>query len=114
MNSPAVSVVLPFYRNPLVREAVDSILSQTFRDFELIALDDCSGNGVADLLADIRDPRLRLVRRERNGGENATRNHGIELARGRYIAFQDHDDISYPSRLETQVRFLDAHPAVLG
>jgi glycosyltransferase involved in cell wall biosynthesis len=114
MRAPAISVILPFYRNPLVREAVDSILSQTFQDFELIALDDCSGNGVAELLAHIQDPRLRLVRRERNGGENATRNHGIELARGRYIAFQDHDDVSYPTRLETQFRFLEAQPAILG
>jgi glycosyltransferase involved in cell wall biosynthesis len=97
-----------------VREAVDSILAQTFQDFELIAIDDCSDNGVADLLADIADPRLRLVRRKNNGGENATRNHGIELARGRYIAFQDHDDISYPTRMATQVRFLDENPAILG
>jgi glycosyltransferase involved in cell wall biosynthesis len=56
MRSPAISVILPFFRNPLVVEAVDSILSQTFGDFELIAIDDCSGNGVADLLKDISDP----------------------------------------------------------
>lgn len=113
-NRPDISVILPFYRNPLVREAVESILAQSFRNFELLAIDDCSGNGVADCLADITDPRLRLIRRETNGGENVTRNHGIELARGRYIAFQDHDDISYPERLKSQVQFLDSHPEVLG
>lgn len=113
-SSPIVSVVLPFYRNPLVREAVQSILDQTFRDFEIIAIDDASGNGVADLLKDISDPRLKVVVREENGGENATRNHGISLATGRYIAFQDHDDISYPDRLRLQVEFLESHPAVLG
>lgn len=114
MSDPIVSVVLPFYRNPLVREAVDSILAQTFTDFELIAIDDCSGNGVAELLRDIADPRLRIVVREENGGENVTRNHGVELARGRYIAFQDHDDISYPDRLAVQVAHLESHPEVLG
>jgi glycosyltransferase involved in cell wall biosynthesis len=114
MRSPAITVILPFFRNPLVVEAVDSILSQTFRDFELIAIDDCSGNGVADLLKDISDSRFRLLIREANGGENATRNHGIGLARGKYIAFQDHDDISYPARLETQFRFLEGNPGILG
>lgn len=114
MSAPTVSVVLPFFRNPLVVEAVGSILSQTFQDFELIAIDDCSGNGVADLLRSIDDPRLRLVEREVNGGENVTRNHGISLARGKYIAFQDHDDVSYPDRLAVQVAFLEAHPEVLG
>lgn len=114
MTEPTVSVVLPFYRNPLVAEAVRSILDQTFGDFELIAIDDCSGNGVADLLRSIDDPRLRLVIRETNGGENVTRNHGVSLARGRYIAFQDHDDVSYPGRLAAQVAYLDANPTVLG
>jgi len=114
MTLPLVSVILPFYRNPLVREAVESILGQTYPEFELIAIDDCSGNGVADLLKDISDPRFRLVVRETNGGENATRNHGISLARGKYVAFQDHDDISYPTRMETQVGFLEAYPYILG
>jgi glycosyltransferase involved in cell wall biosynthesis len=114
MSSPTVSVILPFFRNPLVAEAVSSILAQTFVDFELIAIDDCSGNGVADLLRGISDPRLRLVEREVNGGENATRNHGISLARGKYVAFQDHDDFSYPGRLAAQVEYLESHPDVLG
>jgi glycosyltransferase involved in cell wall biosynthesis len=113
-ESPTVSVILPFFRNPLVVEAVRSILDQTWTDFELIAIDDCSGNGVADLLRGISDPRFRLVERETNGGENATRNHGIELARGKYIAFQDHDDVSYPDRLKVQVAHLESHPKLLG
>lgn len=111
---PKVSVILPFYRNPLVREAVDSILSQTMGDFELLAIDDASGNGVADVLRDISDPRFRLVERESNGGENSTRNLGITMARGEYIAFQDHDDVSYPGRLAAQVSFLESHPDLLG
>ncbi|HNY32869.1 MAG TPA: glycosyltransferase family 2 protein [Fibrobacteria bacterium] len=111
---PLVSVVLPFFRNPLVVEAVESILNQTFRDFELLAIDDCSGNGVARLLDKFDDPRLRLIEKDTNGGENATRNLGISMARGKYIAFQDHDDISYPDRLGKQVAFLESNPDVLG
>lgn len=114
MADPIVSVILPFYRNPLVVEAVQSILGQTFGNFELIAIDDASGNGVADLLKSIDDPRFRLVVREENGGENRTRNHGVSLARGKYIAFQDHDDVSYPQRLDVQVEYLERHPSVLG
>lgn len=114
MAPPLVSVVLPFYRNPLVLESVESILSQTFHDLELIAIDDCSGNGVADVLSKITDPRLRLIVRERNGGENVTRNHGVSLAQGKYIAFQDHDDISYPNRIAAQVAFLESNPSVAG
>jgi glycosyltransferase involved in cell wall biosynthesis len=114
MPEPIVSVVLPFFRNPLVVEAVRSILSQTFRDLELIAIDDASGNGVAELLKEIDDPRLVLVVREENGGENQTRNHGVSLARGKYIAFQDHDDVSYPDRLRIQVEHLESHSRLLG
>lgn len=114
MNSPLVSVILPFYKNPLVVEAVQSILSQSLRDIELIAVDDCSGNGVANLLKGIQDPRLKIVIREQNGGVGPARNSGIELAKGRYIAFQDSDDLSYPNRLEQQVAFLESHPGVIG
>ena len=114
LPNPTVSVVLPFYRNPLVVEAVESILSQTFADFELLAIDDCSGNGVARLLDRFDDPRLKVIEKDRNEGENATRNFGIAMARGRYVAFQDHDDVSYPERLARQVEFLESHPTFLG
>lgn len=114
MTSPTVSVILPFYRDPLVPEAVRSILSQSFGDLELIALDDGSDNGVAELLRPIDDPRLKLVICERNGGISVTRNRGIEMARGRYIAFMDSDDVSYPRRIERQVEHLERNPSVAG
>lgn len=114
MNAPLVSVVLPFFRDKLVVEAVDSILNQTFRDIELIAIDDGSDNGVSDLLRHIRDPRFQLVTRPRNGGAGAARNDGVGLARGRYIAFQDGDDISYPDRLRKQLETLHRNPRLVG
>ena len=114
MTQPLVSVVLPFYRNPLVVEAVDSILAQTLGDLELIAIDDGSDNGVADLLRGIQDPRFQLIVRPANGGVSAARNDGIRLAKGTYIAFQDSDDISYPNRLERQIEALERNPSLVG
>jgi glycosyltransferase involved in cell wall biosynthesis len=106
-----VSVVLPVYNGAAyVLEAVDSILAQTWRDFELIVLDDGSTDETPALLAQRNDPRLMVVR-HLNRGLALTLNRGIELARGEYIARQDADDISEPKRLERQVEWMDAHPA---
>jgi glycosyltransferase involved in cell wall biosynthesis len=122
MKAPLVSVLLPVYnRADSVGEAVASILRQTFRDFELIAINDGSTEddtaSVLDALARASgDDRLRVVHLDRNRGLAGALNHGISLARGRYIARQDDDDVSLPGRLEAQVRFLEANPrcALLG
>ena len=99
-----------------LREAVDSILGQTFRDFELLVIDDGSRDGTAAILASYGDPRLRVVRNETNRGLTASLNIGLRLAAGELVARQDADDRSHPSRFEKQVRFLQANPgvAVLG
>lgn len=109
--APTVSVVLPVYNGAeTLRQSIDCILDQTFTDFELIVIDDGSKDGSAEVVAAVDDPRLRFVRQE-NRGLAATLNRGIlELARGRYIARQDQDDLSRPTRLEKQVAHLDAHP----
>jgi hypothetical protein len=108
---PRVSVVLPVYNCPTyVRLAIDSMLAQTFTDFELIAIDDGSRDTTPEVLSRIDDPRVRVITQE-NRGLPATLNRGIELARGQYIARQDHDDYSRPERLARQVAYLDAHPA---
>ncbi|WP_300156626.1 glycosyltransferase [Solidesulfovibrio sp.] len=110
MNAPKVSVVLPVYNGALyLRAAVESILSQTFGDFECIIIDDGSRDESYAVAAAIDDPRIRLLRQE-NTGLAATLNRGISLARGPYIARQDQDDLSDPCRLERQVAFMDAHP----
>ncbi len=111
---PLVSVVMPVYNGAGdVRRAVSSIFDQTFRDFELIVVNDGSQDDTAAVLASIAkssNPRLRVVHLTRNVGAAAALNHGIGLAQGDYIARHDHDDISRPTRLEQQVRFMQAHP----
>jgi len=116
MNVPLVSVILPVYNGAdCVGEAIDSILRQTFGDLELIAINDGSTRDdtagvLARLAAAAGDDRLRVVNLEPNRGLAGALNHGISLARGRYIARQDQDDVSRPTRLAAQVRFLEQHP----
>jgi glycosyltransferase involved in cell wall biosynthesis len=94
-----------------VRQSVDSMLRQSFSDFELIVIDDGSTDGSGDIVSEYSDTRIVLFRQE-NQGLVASLNRGIAQSRGTYIARQDADDISLPSRLEKQVRFLDSHPEV--
>lgn len=113
---PRVSVVMPAYNaERYVREAVDSILGQTFSDFELIAIDDGSNDGTGRILAEYADHESRVVfvRNERNIGLSRTLNRGLAIARGAYIARQDADDVSLTERLKTQVALLDARPDVV-
>ena len=110
MTSPLVSVVLPVRNGAAdLPKAIDTILAQTFTDFELIVVNDGSTDGTAAVLDAIRDPRVRVVHQE-NMGLAAALNRGISLARGRYIARQDHDDWAKPTRLEKQVAFMEANP----
>jgi glycosyltransferase involved in cell wall biosynthesis len=111
VTSPQVSVVLPVYNGAAdLAPAIDSILQQSFVDFELIAIDDGSTDGSAAILDGLRDPRVRIVHQE-NRGLAAALNRGIALARGEYIARQDQDDLALPPRLARQVAFLKADPA---
>ena len=114
--APAVSVILPVHNRPeYLVEAAESILAQTFRDLELVIVDDCSDNPqTASVAADIaaKDPRVRVIRREKNGGVAAARNTGAAAARAPLIALMDDDDISEPKRLEKQVAFLKNNPEV--
>ena len=95
-----------------VPEGIGSLLMQTHADFELIVVDDGSRDGTADAVRALGDPRIRLVRNERNLGLSASLNRALGLARGELVARQDVDDVSAPERLENQVAFLDAHPEV--
>ncbi len=110
---PKVSVLMPVYNGELyLREAIDSILNQTFTDFELIAIDDGSTDGSVAVIKTYTDPRIRLIANPVNQGLGCILNQGNELARAEYIARMDCDDISLPTRLEKQVRYLDRHPDV--
>jgi glycosyltransferase involved in cell wall biosynthesis len=97
MTEPTFSVVIPTYGRPrFLAEALSSVLAQTYEDFECVVVDDASEEPAT--LPD--DPRLRLVRRDKNGGPPAARNTGIDAARGKYVAFLDDDDLWEPHRLE--------------
>ena len=105
-----VSVIIPTYnRAGLVQEAVASVLAQTWRDFELLVVDDGSTDGTVEALAPYAS-RLRLLRRESRGGVSAARNTGIAAARGEWLAFLDSDDLWRPEKLARQLAYLAAHP----
>lgn len=115
-TAPKVSVLIAAYNGErYVAEAVGSILGQTFRDLELIVLDDGSTDGTRAILRNFasQDKRIRLVEKE-NEGLIRTLNRGIAEARGAYIARLDHDDVSTPQRIEKQANFLDSHPDTIG
>lgn len=116
-GTPRVSVLMTTHNGaPFVRESIGSILSQTMRDLELVLVDDASTDGITPALAEElarSDPRLRLIRAERNLGVVGARNLGIASCRGTYLAALDHDDLSAPERLALQSAFLDRQPNVV-
>jgi len=113
---PQVSVFIASYNAPkFVGLACRSILGQTFRDLELVVVDDGSEGQTRSVLRDLarRDQRLHLVEAAHRG-QIETLNHAVSLCRGEYIARLDHDDVAYPHRIERQVAYLNAHPDVLA
>ena len=113
MTTPLVSILMPIYNTaPYLREAMDSMLSQTFTDFELIVLDDCSPDNAEEILATYNDSRIVRYKGEKNVGLSNVLNKGIDMARGKYIARMDSDDISMPNRLQVQVDYLEQHPEI--
>lgn len=111
---PEVTVFIPAYnRRDFIAPAIHSILAQQYKDFELLVVDDGSTDGTAEFVESFADPRIRVERNGRNLGIPATRNRGLELARGRYIALLDSDDYAYPDRLGRQWLFLERHPDIV-
>ncbi|MBP3261781.1 glycosyltransferase [Pseudobutyrivibrio sp.] len=114
MKMPSISVLFPVYncKTSYLREAIESILEQTFEDFELIILDDGSENDVASVIEEYakRDSRIIFVREEEHHGLVYGLNKMISMAQGKYLARMDGDDISVPFRFELQHKFLEEHP----
>ena len=113
MSDPVVSVVMAAYNGAaLIGETLDSLWAQSFGDFEVVVVDDCSTDDTLEVLRACRDPRLRVIAAEVNAGPVRTRNRAFAAARGRYIAGLDQDDICLPHRFQRQVAYLDAHPDI--
>lgn len=113
MMTPVVSILMPVFKTaPFLREAMDSMLSQTFTDFELIVLNDCSPDNAEEILDEYKDPRIVRYLGKKNVGLANVLNVGMRLAKGRYIARMDSDDLSTPNRLEVQVDYLERHPDI--
>lgn len=111
MNTPKVSVLMPVYNGErFVAESIRSVLTQTYRDFELIIVNDGSTDNTPSIIRSFRDERIRLVQHSQNQGLFEALNEGVRLARGTYIARLDSDDIAYRKRLQKQIAFLDSHP----
>lgn len=113
-HTPMFTVVVPLYNTErYIRATMDSILAQTFADFEVVVVDDASTDGGPAIVAEImaRDSRIRMVRQE-NRGLAGARNSGIRAARGRYIALLDADDLWLPRKLELHFAHLEARPEV--
>jgi glycosyltransferase involved in cell wall biosynthesis len=112
---PRVSVIMPCYNcAKYLPESMASVLSQTFQDFEVVAVDDGSDDGTQGMLEDYSrfDGRVRVFRLPRNMGVTKALNHGLLMSRTEYLARMDADDVSLPSRLELQVKYLDENPDV--
>ena len=113
--SVRVSVILPTYnRTGSLTRSCESVLSQSFRDLELLVVDDASTEDVEGVVRRLGDDRVRYIRREKNGGAAAARNSGLAAATGELIAFQDSDDVWLPGKLAAQVARLEALPPEVG
>lgn len=108
-----VSVIIPAYNaEKVVSQAVESALAQTYKNIEVIVIDDCSKDGTYSVLSKLAetDNRLKIYRNENNSGVSETRNRGVGLAEGEYVAFLDSDDVWYPEKLEVQVKLALEYP----
>jgi glycosyltransferase involved in cell wall biosynthesis len=109
---PKVSVIIPTYnRCALVQKTIDSVLDQTFQDFELIVIDDGSTDDTPTVIPTRYGDRVRYIW-QKNGGESTARNHAMTIAQGEYIAYLDSDDLWMPEKLQKQVDYIDGHPEV--
>jgi glycosyltransferase involved in cell wall biosynthesis len=111
---PKISVLMPVYNCELyIKEAIDSILNQTFDDFEFIIIDDCSTDNTIEIIKTYNDSRIQLIEKSINSGISNSLNLGINLSKGYYIARMDGDDISFLDRFAKQVAFMDSNPNVI-
>lgn len=112
---PTVSIVIPTYnRAHLIERAVRSVIYQTYQDFEIIIVDDGSDDDTEKEIKKLSDSRLRYIRHDTNKGAAAARNTGIKASRGKYIAFQDSDDVWVEDKMEKQMKAFETAPPEVG
>lgn len=113
VNTPLVTVLMPVYNADLyVKQAIESILAQSYANFELLIINDGSSDGSVNVIKSFTDERIHLVENETNLGLIATLNKGFDMAKGKYIARMDADDVALSNRLNEQVSFLEKNPEV--
>lgn len=110
MTTPLVSVNMAAYNAaPYIAEAIQSVINQTFRNWELIIINDCSTDTTAAEIAKFKDPRIKVFHNEQNEGIVYTRNRALHYSQGKYVAVLDADDVFLPEKLAVQVEFLENH-----
>ncbi len=117
MTQPLVSIITPSYNSKrFILETIDSIRNQTYQNFELIIVDDCSKDGSLEYIKKCtsNDSRIRVFKLQKNSGAAMARNYGIEHANGKYLAFLDSDDLWNPEKLEKQVNFMETNDYIFS
>ena len=110
---PRITVLTTVYNGiPYLREAIESILNQTYTDFEFLIIEDASTDSSLDCINSYQDPRIKVLQNTKNIGQVPSLNKGLQLAKGNYIARLDQDDVSLPNRLKEQLDFMEKHPKV--
>ena len=110
---PKISVVMPVYNEEkFLDEAIQSILNQTFKDFEFILINDCSTDNSLKIMESYKDKRIKLINNKKNKGVSNSTNFGFKIAKGKYIANFGADDISHPRRLEVEFNYLEENPFI--
>ncbi|MDR1563967.1 MAG: glycosyltransferase [Oscillospiraceae bacterium] len=112
-NAPLVTVLMPAYNvETYINQAIDSVLSQSYSDFEFIIVEDCSTDNTLKLIEAHKDPRITLIRNQENLGLIRTLNKGLEYVHGKYVVRFDSDDVMLPGRIKAHVKFLERHPKI--
>lgn len=108
--SDLVSIIMPSYNTaPYIMETIQSVLNQSYQNWELIIVDDCSTDNTDQVVACIRDERIKYFKNEKNSGAAASRNRALRESKGRWIAFLDSDDLWMPEKLEKQIAFMESN-----
>lgn len=110
-GEPLISVIIPSYnRADIISRAIDSVIKQSYKNLEIVIVDDASKDNTEEVIRAIGEPRIRYIRHQTNGGADKARNTGVAAATGEYVAFLDSDDVWLPNKIELQLAAIQNHP----